>query len=337
VNHLAASLEELGHRVFVFTAIEQAPVQRPLYLPYRAMGDLGEVDVLVAVRELLPLFSGIRARHRYFWTGDSYDQLQHLGLGDQRTICSLTSLLAVSNWQADRLCAVSGFPRQQTYILRNGHEPTHFSHSEPRSKKRLIYTSTPFRGLLHLPPIFQAVRKHHPNAELHVFSGMALYAGTNCQGAEIDRQYKPIFELLSRTAGVTLHGNVLQNQLARELCTSSIFVYPNTFEETSCISAIEAMAAGCAIITSRRGALPETIADAGIFIDGNPASEAYRAQFVQHVCDIMSDEHAWRSLHYRALARSRNTTWQVIAQHLTEKLANDAQLAEPQQPGTARL
>ncbi len=67
--------------------------------------------------------------------------------------------------------------------------------------------------------------------------------------------------------------------MAREFMKSAILCYPNTFAETSCITAMEAQAAGCAIVTSKLAALPETVANAGIMIEGEPGSPAYLDSF----------------------------------------------------------
>lgn len=328
VIRLAEALDRLGHKVFVFTQIESPQLTKPLYLPYRALHDLGEVDVVIAVRELRPLFSGLKSKARYFWTGDSYDQLQHLGLGDRRVIRSLTALLAVSNWQADRLCAISGFPRDKSYILKNGFASELFSSgqaapAQQRTPNKLVYTSTPYRGLAHLIPIFPKIRAEVPEAELHVFSSMKVYEATGATNSHADRQFEPTFRKLEQLPGVTLHGSVKQAALAQQLSSSSLFVYPNTFEETSCIAAIEAMAAGLPVITSRRGALPETVSDAGIFIEGDPRSEEYRKLFVSAAVNVLKDPRAWQQLHERAVARASLMTWDTIAHSLAERLIVD--------------
>jgi UDP-glucose:(glucosyl)LPS alpha-1,2-glucosyltransferase len=45
-----------------------------------------------------------------------------------------------------------------------------------------------------------------------------------------------------------------------------IFAYPNIWEETFCISALEAMAAGCYLITTNFGALFETCAEFASYV-----------------------------------------------------------------------
>ena len=45
-----------------------------------------------------------------------------------------------------------------------------------------------------------------------------------------------------------------------------IFAYPSVWPETSCIAAIESMAAGCEIVTTNMGALYETCAPFGTLV-----------------------------------------------------------------------
>ena len=54
-----------------------------------------------------------------------------------------------------------------------------------------------------------------------------------------------------------------------------IFAYPSTWPETSCIAAIEAMAAGCEVVTTDLGALKETCSPFGKIIIGGRGQNSY--------------------------------------------------------------
>lgn len=324
VIRLASALDKMGHSVYVFSRFENPPLTKPLYLPLRAMEDLGDVDVMISVRELLPLFMNIRAKQRYYWTGDSYDQLQHLGLGDRRTVQRLDAALFVSDWQADALCSISGYPRERCYTLRNGVDPALFQGSETRNLKRLMYSSTPFRGLAHMPKLFKAIRNSVNDAELHIFSGFAVYEGSSINRQALDQQFAPLFDKLAALPGVTVHGNVRQSLLAREFMKSAILAYPNTFEETSCISAMEAMAGGCSVVTSDRGALPETLAGSGHLIQGMPGTAAYDDAFVERIVNLLQNSAALSAASLRALERAKSFGWDTIAAEFTEFIVQRA-------------
>src|SRR5262249_10114681 len=123
---------------------------------------------------------------------------------------------------------------------------------------RLAYTSAPFRGLPILLECFPELHRRHPNCHLHVFSSMQVYNEVGSQD-----KLQPLYSWCRATLGATYHGSVSQAQLAVEMRGVSILAYPNTFEETSCIAVLEALAAGALVVTSDLGALPETCAGFG--------------------------------------------------------------------------
>jgi len=313
VIRLAAALDALGQEVRVFTPIENPPLHAPLYLPYRAINDLGPCDVVIAVRDWQPVLLSMQVKKRLFWTGDSYDQPQSMGIGDRRVMQAIDWLCAVSNWHADTLCNSSGFPRSRCYVLRNGVHPDYFSGSERRKRKRLIYSSTPYRGLRFVPRIYRELLKTHDDLELHVFSGYGVYAGTGTPQQAL-AEFEKLRAELEQLPGCTVHGNIKQQQLAREYMRSSVLLYPNTFEETSCITAMEAQAAGCAIVTSDRGALRETVGDAGILIRGGPDEERYIREFVAATDKLLSDDDAFAACSKAGLLKAPQLSWSAIAE-----------------------
>ncbi|MFN8392696.1 MAG: glycosyltransferase family 4 protein [Bdellovibrionota bacterium] len=319
VIRLAAALDSLGQDVTVMTPVENPPLSQPLYLPFRALQDLGPTDVLIAVRDWQPLLLPLKAKRRLFWTGDSYDQAQSVGIGDRRVQRAVDWFCAVSGWHAETICAASGFPSEKTYLLQNGIHPEYFTGSEARVRKRLIYSSTPYRGLQHVPGMYRQLKQKHPELELKVFSGYGVYAGSGPPAAAL-KEYEVLKSELESMPGCSVVGSVTQIQLAREMMRASLLFYPNTFEETSCITAMEAQAAGCAIVTSKKGALPETVGDAGILIDGEPGSAVYQSQFLDAADRLLSDDALFDSLSSAGLSRAKGFGWQTRAEQLVSFL-----------------
>ena len=58
-----------------------------------------------------------------------------------------------------------------------------------------------------------------------------------------------------------------------------IFSYPSIWPETSCIAAIEAMAAGCEIVTTNLGALIETCGKFGTFVNFETNNDNLKKKF----------------------------------------------------------
>ncbi|MFN8390707.1 MAG: glycosyltransferase family 4 protein [Bdellovibrionota bacterium] len=311
---LAEELQRRGHDVSVFTSHKAPPASRPAYLPVDQVFRSGIFDVFVCVKDWKPAVSRAPGKRFFFWTGDGYDQYVNFGLGDARVARSIEKFLAVSEWHRQTLCEASGFPLSQSVVIGNGVHLDYFKGSEQRAPKRLIYTAAPYRGLALLPPIYQELKRRHPEAELHVFAGMSVYDTDQPfrgpQVAEFERLKRELVTL----PGCTLHGNVRQQQLARELMRSAVLVYPNTTFETCCIVALEAQAAGCPVVASANSALPETVGEGGFVIDGEPGSATYSQKFLEAVDTLVSDTAAWQRFSRAARRRIEATyTWGNVA------------------------
>ncbi len=323
---LAEALDKRGHSVVVFTSEKNPPESKPAYYHLSKAQGLKAVDVFISIREWIPLVYPLPARKKFFWTGDSYDQVHNFGLGDKRLARVIDGVLTVSDWHADSLSEMSGLPREKCFTIRNGIHLESFQGEQERSPYRLIYAATPFRGLDHLVKMFPRIREQIPEATLEVFSGFEVYRGAKEYAPEIQARYKPLLDAVTQMPGATLHGNVTQKELAKELQKSSILAYPNTFQETSCILAMEAIAAGAIPVTTALAALPETVGDCGLLIDGIPGKDDYYDRFIDATVSLLKDSKRQQELRARGKARAAaEFSWDTVAErfekYLEEKLA----------------
>ncbi len=311
---LVEILHARGHEVTVFTAHKQPPPSNPRYLPSDYVWRTGMYDVFVCVKDWRPALMGAPGKRFFYWTGDGFDQYVNFGLGDLRVAEKIEKFLAVSTWHKESLCGESGYPLQQTAIIYNGVHTPHFSGSEPRARKRLIYTSAPYRGLALMPAIFRELKRKHPELELHVFAGLAVYDTDQPFRGPHVTEFERLKRELEKLPGCIIRGNVTQFELARELMRSAILVYPNIIFETCCITALEGQAAGCPVIASANSALPETVGEGGEVIAGTPGSPDYFSAFIAAADRMLSDDALWKKYSEAGLRRVQEVyTWEKVA------------------------
>lgn len=317
---MADALVELGHEVFVLSSIPRPAQGKASYLHFALYHAVGDVDVLIAVRNYKNLFLPIPHKKRFYWTGDSHITLHNFGIGDPRVYNAIHGVFTVSNWHAFKLCKHSGLPKEKTWTLRNGVFLSNFTGTEVRKKERLIYSSTPRRGLKYLLPIFKELKLRHPNLELHLFCRTSRHNMTWPSENLYNGEALKVLSLFENLQGCYLHDSIMQKPLAREFMKSGIWTYPTDFEETSCITAMEAQAAGCAIVTSQLGALPETVGDAGILLKETPGTPEYLEQFIFRVDYLLQNQDHFNELSEKGLERAKGFDWRTRAISLLEYL-----------------
>jgi glycosyltransferase involved in cell wall biosynthesis len=158
-----------------------------------------------------------------------------------------------------------------------------------REPLRVAYTSSPDRGLdVVLEHVWPKVIEQVPDAELHVYYGWNNFDALGAAYPHLAEFRQKVATLLIDTKNVVQHGRVAPDQLATELLKSSVWLYPShNFDETYCISAVEAQLAGAIPVTTTRGALAETVAG-GVFIEGTIGDEGVAEQYAKAVVDLLT-------------------------------------------------
>jgi glycosyltransferase involved in cell wall biosynthesis len=263
---------------------------------------------------------GARAR-LVVWIHHASDQPAVALLADAGERAPYDAIALVSEWQREQFVRELGVEPSRTRVIGNAIGPAFAglfdSHERIGAAKArppvLAYASTPFRGLDVLLAVFPEIRRRVPGARLKVFSSMRLYL------VDADRdeaQFGELYRRCRETEGVEYVGALPQPELARELREATLLAYPNTYPETFCIAALEAMAAGCRVVTSELGALPETTAGYARLVPIVGRKSEYAADFLEAVVATLQESLAGSD---EALLRAqvdyvnRSCTWDIRA------------------------
>ncbi|EKD41271.1 MAG: glycosyl transferase group 1 [uncultured bacterium] len=242
-----------------------------------------EIPLLIAARYDEYLIPPIKADKKILWLHDVpqtrlYAHLRQDNFYAEKVIC--LSDYHIKMWIKHLL-----FDEQIVFKTRNGFDPAFFSDLPLKPENEIIYATRPSRGLDAAIAIFEKLYEQNNQLKLKIC--------TYSQEINLadDREYAPYLKYQNRP-GVLFLGALPKKEFILELSKSLFMLYPNTSEpETSCISAIESMAAGCPVITSDRGALSETVRDGigGIVIPCSADPEKHKADFVERGSELMND------------------------------------------------
>lgn len=146
-----------------------------------------------------------------------------------------------------------------------------------RDPHKVVFASSPDRGLLRLIPILQRAREWNPALTLDVTYGVDNLSKMPQFKAATD-------EILAAVEQpwITFHGRISQPDLYRLWQSAGLWVYPTNFHETSCITSMEAQAGGAIPIASPVAALAENVRY-GCLIPGNADDPLIRARFAAEI------------------------------------------------------
>lgn len=185
-----------------------------------------------------------------------------------------------------------------------------------RHPRRLIWTSSPDRGLRELLDIFARAREQVADLELFVFYGMDNIDKI-CGGDRLRQPWVQSWRQYDRAnamPGVTWVGRVGQEALAREFASAGIWCYPTWFSETSCISCMEAQVYGAIPITNPIWATGFNVQH-GWFVEGTPSDPLVMARYVDAVVRLAVNPDGQQMVRARMMPEARERLdWQGVAQ-----------------------
>ena len=330
--YMARALAALGHRVTVFCNTDPVRCEDVDYLPLSMFSSYVEYtrhDVCIVQRSPELLQNHCQARYTVLWCHD---------LATVRA----TGVVKGVGWNYDKVFVLSDFHREQykrTYDLpdevlfqtRNGldleaiargRESAKGTVDNPvtRNPLSLVYSARPERGLdILLGEIMPRILKHEPNAKLF----LATYKNPVEHLSEFYGQCKALAEKLGDR--VAYLGHLTKDSLYEVYHASGAYLYPvpskvsPNFDEISCIAVMEAQACGLPVVTSARGALPETLApEAGTLISEKPFTDEYYDAFADAALYYMRSTTGRHLASAAGIARGQTLGWDGVAKAWTE-------------------
>jgi len=180
-------------------------------------------------------------------------------------------------------------PEEKVFLTSNGIPSIGFDWKG--DMKRVIYMSSPDRGLVYLLKIWPEIKKEVPDAELHVFYGFEVFDAIYKDNPG-KMKWKNEIKKKMKEVGAIYHGRMGHNALHYEIAKSGIWAYPTDFTEISCISAMKAQACGAIPVVTNFAALQETVKN-GVKIDVDIQTEEGQEEYKKALITALKDE-AWQ-------------------------------------------
>lgn len=260
----------------------------------------------LAVKRYRPAFRSV-----YFSSPDDTSHGAIAALRNTQNLAEFNQLvdgvLAISNYQAQRLVEL-GIEERKIMPFRWGVDTRSFPVRSSLPEPVCIYTSSPRRGLHLLLDIWPVINAAVPTARLWLYSSMRTYRKS-------DRTHEGLYARLRTLPNTTVHEPVGQAELVTALSRARVLLYPNTYNETASLAVMEAVAAGCAVVTADAGALPET-ALGNVFVGARRDPQSLIHAYADRTIDLLTNDNLFLAISKRNQLRAQYSDWTRVAEEL---------------------
>jgi predicted O-methyltransferase YrrM/tetratricopeptide (TPR) repeat protein len=183
-----------------------------------------------------------------------------------------------------------------------------------------IYSSFPNRGLLQLLQMWPKIVGKYPTASLHIYSDVngkwvnSVEPNKMTQIRQLLNYYKDI-----KSINIVYHGWVSKSVLTAAWVNADYWLYPCTFMETFCLTALEAAISKTVCITNNLAALQNTVGDRGVCVEGDATTREWQDKALTALFSIMENKEAREMLIEKNYQWASNLTWKNQAYKLVNE------------------
>lgn len=263
VVYLSRELALLGYKIFVFSNPPQDSSDRIQFSNPQFMyvsefpKDNVNFDILIIWRQYDKNELAKCANKTYIWPHDMLTP-NNLHKDNLKNIDGILWLSHFQHFDALINCPdIIKFELEKGFsIYGNGIVTQQFT-ERPKKSKSCIYASNYVRGLEMLLMVWPDIKKEVPEATLNIYYGWVTWSSHPDITRAITHIKQMLIEL--KDQGVSEHGSVDHLTLANAFAESEYWLYPCTYPESYCITAIKAQQAKCIPVYFNYGALKETV------------------------------------------------------------------------------
>ena len=270
---------------------------------------LSKVQICTSVPEKIPLHS---TKLNILWQKNSYDQENiYPWFQEKSNHDKYDWYVFNSHWTYEKYRTYFNIPMHKSIVIKNGVD--NITKTDPYEKGKpikIIHQNTPWRGLSVLLGAMQLIK--NPLVSLDVYSSTEVYENFY---QENDSQFYELYEQARSLPNVNYIGHKSNEYIKDNLKKYNMYVYPSVFEETSCISLLESMAAGLYCIVTNYGALFETGAEFPMYVTYNKDHISLAKKFafeIDCVSNILHNELIHNHLDFQSRYVNTYYNWDKI-------------------------
>ena len=284
-----------GHSAFLFCNTNFEHVYDGVYyIPYQNLSNYIclEPDLIITSRWFDALYFENKSK-KIIWLQDAHFADANHPDAFEKADAIVCSSLWHRCYIAQRF--QEGIKADKIKIIPLGLRKNLFANVFPKEKGKVIYSSNPDRGLYILADMWSELTEKIPNIHLSVlygWEGLKTWGGQSKEWENsVEGQRVVLMEKLSKFSNVKFLGRVTHKQVAEEMLSSELMLYPNNFSESFCLSTYESQMAGTPVITTDMGALSTTVnREFNVLLKGSPYSKTYQRQFVDKTIELLTNQ-----------------------------------------------
>jgi len=185
---------------------------------------------------------------------------------------------------------------------------------------KMFWGSSYDRGMFHLLKLWPQVKEKIPGATLDICYGFNLFLKSYANNPYMMKWHDEMVELMKQD-GITEHGRVSKDKLDEISGSCDVWAYYCTFDETNCITAINAQKLGLVPITMKRAGLMDTVYS-GILLDEDGDEPGTREKYLEQLVFAYENPEWLEKEKEKAKSRVDKFYWENIAKQWMTHIQN---------------